>query len=90
MLRLFLPLIFSNFSKILRNATVNLHMRGRGVEDSLGADLRIFAVIAFGRRDEDKVMFGRENWVLLLFTPPEISLPVEFWGDYWGFGWEIL
>lgn len=90
MLRLFIPLIFGNFSKILRNRTVNLHIRGRGVQDSLRGDIRIFAVIAFGGGDEYKVMFGRENWVLLLFTPAEISLSVEFWRDYWGFGWEIL
>lgn len=75
---------------ILRNNAVCLNLRRRGTQDSLIGEIRIFAVVAFGWRDEYKVMFGRENRVLLLFTPSKISLSIEFWRDYWSFGREIL
>ena len=65
-------------------------MRRRRIQDSLRGEIRIFAVVAFGWGDEDKVMFWRENWVLLLFTPSKISLSIEFRRNYWSLGREIL
>lgn len=90
MFHLFVPLIFGKFSKILRKYTIRLCVRGRRIQNSLRADIRILALIAFGWGDVDKVMLGRENGVLLLFAPSKISLSAEFLGGYWGFDWKIF